>query len=87
MTMTMTNCPNCGAVRETAERRCPYCGTPYPKDRMAAAAEAVPVSVPESVVIELSPEQFARLQILEEEIARAIITPNQARRLMGLPPV
>lgn len=79
----MTNCPNCGAVREPAESRCPYCGTPYPKDRKTAQV----VSVPESVVVELDTEQFARLQILEEEIARGIITPNDARRRMGFPPV
>lgn len=25
-----TNCPNCGAVVDTAANHCAYCGTPYP---------------------------------------------------------
>lgn len=73
----MTNCPNCGAVREPAERRCPYCGTPYPKDRLAAEA----VAVPEPVTIELDGDAFARMV---KELERGIMTPNEARRLLGL---
>lgn len=83
----MTNCPNCGAVREPAERRCPYCGTPYPKPKREKVAEAVavPVLTPnESAAVELDPKLVARLQILNEEIQRGIMTTNEARRLMGL---
>lgn len=73
----MTNCPNCGAVREPAESRCPYCGTPYPKDTKVAEAVAVPISDIEAA------EGFDRLL---QEIATATMTPNEARRRMGLPP-
>lgn len=73
----MTNCPNCGAVREPAERRCPYCGTPYPKDRMAAA-----VAVPEPVTIHMDHNQIAA-QVMRE-MAAGILTPNEARRRLGL---
>lgn len=27
--MSKTNCPNCGAAKESAELKCPFCGTTY----------------------------------------------------------
>lgn len=79
----MTNCPNCGAVREPAERRCPYCGTLYPKDRKTAQAVAAGIVLPHETVDEhMSAENF---NILTELLARGLITPNQARQRMGLP--
>ena len=27
--MSKTNCPNCGAAKETTDIRCPFCGTAY----------------------------------------------------------
>lgn len=77
----MTNCPNCGAVREPAERRCPYCGTPYPKDRKTAQAVAVPD--PEPVTVQLDGHAFSEAM---RKFQSGILTPNEARRLMGLSP-
>lgn len=74
----MINCPNCGAVREPAETRCPYCGTPYPKDRMVAEA----VAVPEPVTIHMEPVQIAETYCRQLDLG--LITPNEARRRMGL---
>lgn len=74
----MTNCPNCGAVREPAESRCPYCGTPYPRDRKAAQA----VAVPEPVTIHMDAVQLAA--IATDLMDKSLITPNEARRRMGL---
>lgn len=73
----MTNCPNCGAVREPAESRCPYCGTPYPRDRKAAQA----VAVPEPVTIHMDAGQ---LSMCSQILDLGLITPNEARRRMGL---
>lgn len=73
-----TNCPNCGAVREPAESRCPYCGTPYPRDRKAAQA----VAVPENVTIRLDVAQLAEISC--DLLDCGLITPNEARRRMGL---
>lgn len=73
----MTNCPNCGAVREPAESRCPYCGTPYPRDRKAAEA----VAVPEPVTIHMDAGQLSRCSQL---LDLGLITPNDARRRMGM---
>lgn len=85
--MERTNCPNCGAVMEPAETRCPYCGTPYPRpkrEKVAVAVATPMLTQNERVNIELDPKLLARLQILDEEMQRGIMTPNEARRLMGL---
>lgn len=71
------NCPNCGAVRELEEKRCPYCGTPYPRPRRSLVAEAV--AIPEPVTIE--PPAFARVL---QDLEAGIITRNDARRRLGL---
>lgn len=70
------NCPNCGAVREPAESRCPYCGTPYPRDRKTAQA----VAVPEPVTINMDEQKLCMARYME----MGLITPNEARRRMGL---
>ena len=74
----MTNCPNCGAVREPAESRCPYCGTPYPRDRKAAQA----VAVPEPVTINMDTKELCA--VLARSVEMGLVTPNEARRRMGL---
>ena len=74
----MTNCPNCGAVREPAESRCPYCGTPYPKDRKTVLA----ADLPEGTTIHLDADQLARISC--DLLDLGLITPNEARRRMGL---
>lgn len=73
----MTNCQNCGAVREPAESRCPYCGTPYPRDRKAAQA----VAIPEPVTIHMDAGQ---LSMCSQRLDLGLITPNEARRRMGM---
>ena len=68
-----TNCRNCGAPVDLTGDRCPYCGTPYPRPKRMD--QAVAVAVPE---INLDAEVLARA------VGRGIITPNEARRRMGL---
>lgn len=67
----MTNCPNCGAVRDPAETACPYCDTPYSWD--IAMADAGDMS--------------ARVALLTHQIQAGFMTPNEARERLGLPPV
>lgn len=74
----MTNCPNCGAVREPAESRCPYCGTPYPKDRKTVLA----ADLLEDTTIHLEVGQIAEITCRQLDLG--LITPNEARRRMGL---
>ncbi len=74
----MTNCPNCGAVREPAESRCPYCGTPYPRDRKTVPA----ADLPEDTTIHLEVGQDAEINCRLLELG--LITPSEARRRMGL---
>lgn len=63
----MTNCPNCGAVKDPSESCCPYCDTPYQ-----------PAIVQE--------DQNVLAAKITRYMAAAIMTPNEARALMGLPP-
>lgn len=68
----MTNCPNCGAVRDPAESCCPYCDTPYTWVGIDLAGGS---------------DMTPRVAVLTREVQAAIMTPNEARALMGLPPV
>ena len=68
------NCPNCGAPVEPLTDRCPFCNTPYPRPRKAAQAVAVP-----EIVLDT--------EALVQHINMGIMTPNEARRRMGFPPV
>jgi hypothetical protein len=77
MEIDCINCPNCGAVRELEEKRCPYCGTPYPRPKRSLVAEAA--AIPEPVTIDT--DEFARVC---QEVERGLITPNEARRRLGL---
>lgn len=72
-----THCPTCGAPVDLTARSCPYCGVPYPKPRKTAQA----VAIGEPVALHIDHKQLAAL------VADSIITPNEARRRMGLPPV
>ena len=74
----MTHCKLCGAPREPAEKRCPYCGTPYQREKVAVA---VAMPDPEPVTVNINDNQIARMVA---EIYDGILTPNEARRLMGL---
>lgn len=70
-TDTMTNCPNCGAVIEPAETRCPYCETPYTQRQLREAAKlfAGPMTA----------------EMLANMVAAGTVTPNEARECLGLP--
>ena len=66
-----TNCPNCCAVVDPDADRCAYCGTPYPWAHNAAATmDPVPL--------------YIDAQKLAAAVAGGIITPNEARRRLGL---
>lgn len=71
MVTDCTLCPTCGAPVDLTARSCPYCGVPYPKPRKTAQAVAICIDA----------------QQLADQVAASIITPNEARRRMGLPPV
>lgn len=73
------NCPNCGAVREPAESRCPYCGTPYPRPKRSKVAYAVA----EPVTVNLGDQD--KLATVMKALEAAIMTPNEARECLGLP--
>ena len=75
-----TNCPNCGAVVEPAESRCPYCGTAYPRPKRQKVAYAI-ATVPEA---QEDPHTLA--QEVQRLMAAGILTANEARAHMGLPP-
>ena len=68
----MTNCPNCGAVRDPAESCCPYCDTPYARLGIDLAHGR---------------DMTAMVAEIQRLMAPGIITANEARALMGLPPV
>lgn len=77
MATDCTHCPSCGAPVDLTARSCPYCGVPYPKPRKTAQA----VAIGEPYAVRIDGKQLAAL--LED----IFITPNEARRRMGLPPV
>lgn len=66
-----TNCPNCGAVVDPAAKICAYCGTPYVWARQ-------PLFVPAET--DERPELAAATM-------HEILTPNEMRARLGLPPV
>ncbi len=68
----LTNCPNCGAVRDLEAKRCPYCDTPYINN-------GVPDAPP--VTVEIDPRSLARIT---QGLDLGLITPNEARRRLGL---
>lgn len=67
----LTNCPNCGAPVDLTAKSCPYCDTPY----LAAA----PGSTEELRAAGMTPET------LSAALQDGIMTPNDWRRLMGMP--
>lgn len=77
MVTDCTHCPTCGAPVDLTARSCPYCGVPYPKPRKTAQA----VAIGEPYTVHIDAAALSRL------VADSIITPNEARRRMGLPPV
>lgn len=76
------NCPACGCMVEATAPRCPVCGTPIPRPRKQA--QAVAVAIGPAVTQE---EKAALLEELNLLLQAAIMTPNEARALYGLPPV
>lgn len=75
----MTNCPNCGAVRDPAETACPYCDTPY----AWAGIDLANGSDMTARVAVLT----TRVAVLTTQVQACIMTPNEARAVLGLPPV
>lgn len=80
MSTDCTHCPTCGAPVDLTARSCPYCGVPYPKPRKTA--QAVAIGKPLTVQVDgISGPQLAAM------LERHILTPNEVRRRMGLPPL
>lgn len=77
MVTDCTHCPSCGAPVDLTARSCPYCGVPYPKPRKTLTAAVIG----EPCKLHIDAAALSRL------VEDAIITPNEARRRMGLPPV
>lgn len=65
-----TNCPNCGAPVDLAETCCPYCDTPY---------------IPKVDAYTPMEDKLAIMNELNRTMVAGIMTPNEARALMGLP--
>jgi predicted amidophosphoribosyltransferase len=65
----LTNCPNCGAPVALEEKSCPYCETPYTR-KATAICDAYQFSIDAAVLV--------------NAVKKSILTPNEARRLMGL---
>lgn len=74
--MPRSVCHGCGAWREPAETRCPYCGRPYPKEE--------PVAVPDLATVKVAQTTGEASAILEA-LAWGTLSPNEARALLGLP--
>lgn len=70
--MKTTNCPNCGAPVDLAESCCPYCDTPY----ISKVDAYTPME-----------DKLAIIEELNRKMAAGILTGNEARALLGLPPV
>lgn len=72
-----TNCPNCGAPIEPISSKCPYCDTPYTLkllETFVGPAEVRPILYADD-----KPIEYAKL------IESGVMTPNEARELVGLP--
>lgn len=72
--MDLTNCPNCAAPVDLTTRSCPYCGTPYPRQQSAITRD------PPRIYI----DQNDLARQVSHEWAAGILTPNKARRRLGL---
>lgn len=66
----MTSCPNCAAPVDPAETSCPYCDTPY-------ILKVDAYTPPE--------DKIAIMNELNRIMAAGFMTPNEARRYLGLP--
>lgn len=77
------NCPACGCMVEATETRCPTCGTPIQKPRKTAQA----VAIAPAIDLPANEDWLATIEELNCKMAAAVMTPNEARALMGLPPV
>lgn len=67
-----TNCKNCGAPVDLAANKCPYCETPY-HNAQAAFSELI-----------LSADSIT-LRTVNNGVNYGVITPNEARKILGLP--
>lgn len=70
----LTNCPNCGAPVDLAATSCAYCDTPYTWRAAAAPAPADGLDA-------------CQVEKITRALAAGIMTQNQARAMLGLPPV
>lgn len=68
-----TNCPNCGAPIDIGKSKCPYCDTPYHEKQ-------------EGVTINYDCAHI-NLDVINVLISSGAISPNEARKLAGLPPI
>ena len=69
--MKTTNCPNCGAPVDLAETSCPYCDTPY----ILKVDAYTPME-----------DKLAIMADVSRRMAAGVMTPNEARALLGLLP-
>ena len=67
----ITNCPNCGAPVDLAEKSCPYCDTPYKRNTPAGLIDP-------DIRLIMDTERLCAA------VAAGTMTPNEARRLLGM---
>ena len=74
----VTNCVNCGAPIDLNEKACPYCGTLYYPARVTSDRFDMDLNYRLAYV-----SMGGNVKILEA-VSRGCLTPNQARRMLGL---
>lgn len=71
-----THCQSCGAPVDLHAEKCAYCDTPYPEPGARITQTA------DCITIDLNPVQLAGAAV--EALERGLLTPNEARRHLGL---
>ena len=73
----MTHCQNCGAPVNPHAEKCEYCDTYYPHPQGSRITQTA-----NCITIDLNPVQLAGAAV--EALERGLLTPNEARRRLGI---
>lgn len=69
-----THCQSCGAPVDLHAEKCAYCGTPYMRNETTRSSE--------EVVLGVSTAEMA--EAVSRFLSAVLMTPNKARRVLGL---